>query len=388
MSPSSKASSLTKRRRVFAGVVVCVVVLAMGALLVWLERQRDELSAGSCDQQARPVSRVPQASPTEELGTPSLADVLAVLETQEFDPWQGERAIQWLDQRRRNSQPLPLDDLLSLIQKFEQALPSALPADYQQHLFNSFCNLVRGSMAHSLADEETENSQASGEALAKRLTNQRFIVLLRHVASTGNFDVTVREASAKLTKSRNSADADAVLQLYALQHLWLLWRGERLSAPYVEADQGELVKTIAEELASTADHPAAGTALEFLAEWSSRDQATDQASRQALMELALERAADSTLPVDLRISALQSAGESALPLARQLAADSTQPTLLRKASLYRVGQSGSKEDLALLDQCASESSRLAQAANPAAQSIRRQIEYPNAPEPVLYQVVR
>ena len=63
----------------------------------------------------------------------------------------------------------------------------------------------------------------------------------------------------------------------------------------------------------------------------------------------------------------------ALAAAREIAVNAEESTTLRKACLYLIGELGSAGDRDLLNRCAMESIRMAQAANPALEALLSRI---------------
>ncbi|MCH7227575.1 hypothetical protein [Haloferula sp. A504] len=166
---------------------------------------------------------------------------------------------------------------------------------------------------------------------------------------------------------------ERTMRLYALQHLGLQRLGGQL------ADElGDQVEADLRQLAAATDGEVAGTAVALLTQWDGEDAP----ARGGSIERALEIAEDSGRPIDVRVTALHAAGASALPLARRLSTDQGQPIPVRKAAIACIGHHGTGADCAELEELSGESSRLAQAADPALRSIRHRISNPDAPEPV------
>ncbi len=264
---------------------------------------------------------------------PSLATVRHVVATGGCPPTR-EAAIAWLDQQSRHRRPLAADAESFLLDMLRDGRGHpGWPPGYHRHLFNSACNALRVRPGDG------------GESLARIL------------------------------HSHASSHPDRVLRLYALQHLDSLRKsGHLVGVP------AEEIRATLESLAAEPDGDVAGTAILLLTEW---DGAAGNAP-PAILELAAHTAADRTRPVDVRVSAIHSAGPAALDAARAIAADPTEPVLLRKAAIARIGRHGGEGDLPALESLRGESSRLAQAAEPALGNLRQRLREPAAPAPVPY----
>jgi hypothetical protein len=183
------------------------------------------------------------------------------------------------------------------------------------------------------------------------------------------------EASQPLTRllaGLAEKDPDPILRLYALQHIGTQRANGRLSGP-LALEIHELLR----RLLGT-DPATSGTVIDLLATWDGEGNSSDPASRARAAAMAEDRA----LATDVRITALHTAGPESLAPARRLAVDTTQPVLLRKAAIACIGRHGTESDFADLKKLSSESSRLAQAAEPALSTIRHRISNPGAPEPI------
>jgi hypothetical protein len=101
-----------------------------------------------------------------------------------------------------------------------------------------------------------------------------------------------------------------------------------------------------------------------------------------LVSLALKVAEDPACGVDVRVTALQTGGEQALPVARRLANDKTQPISLRKVAIGCIGQYGGDADKPQLESVQGENFRLAQAAEPALRAIARRSSNPPSSQPI------
>lgn len=245
-----------------------------------------------------------------------------------------ETAIAWLDQQARERAALSdeVETTLLTLLRDSHGHPDWSPG-YHQHIFNSACNALR------------VRPSDSGEALARIL----------HSHATTN--------------------PDRILRLYALQHIDSLRKSGHLSSPFAEEIHATLLS-----LAASPESDLAGSAIHLLAGWDG--PAAD--APPAILELAAHTTADRSRPVDIRVSAIHSAGPAALDAARLIAADPTEPVLLRKAAIARIGHDGTADDLAALESLTTESARLAQAAAPALESLQLRLRNPNAPPPIPY----
>lgn len=165
------------------------------------------------------------------------------------------------------------------------------------------------------------------------------------------------------------------MRLYALQHIEL------------QRGAGSLTGTLAEEirkdlhgLAKKSDSQTAGTALTLLINWEGSEAPADP----ELIKLAMELAADSDRPVDIRVTAIHAAGEHALTGARALAVDKSQPILVRKASIAIMGRFGNVDDVAKLESMNREHFRITQATRPALQLIRKRLSNDKISMPVRF----
>ena len=165
-------------------------------------------------------------------------------------------------------------------------------------------------------------------------------------------------------------DPEKTMRLYALQHLEVQRTNARLTG--AQADE---VRTMFLQVAAAPDGQEAGLALRFLADW---DGAGSPINPDVISQ-AMKLAADTSRPVDVRVTALHASGSFALDLARRLAADADQPVLLRKAAIALIGTHGGESDMDDLKKLATESSRLAQAAAPATQAIQNRLSHPDSP---------
>lgn len=206
------------------------------------------------------------------------------------------------------------------------------PSGYRQHLFNSAFNALH--ICHV------------GEAFTRQLL---------HLALN---------------------DADRTMRLYAIQHLSVQRRVGQLSGALAEE-----IRSTLETLARQPGAEVSGGVLLLLTSW---DSPADGENDFTIQQLALATAADRARPVDIRVTAIHAAGSTSLPLARTLATDASSPVLLRKAAIAGIGRYGSKEDLVMLADLQAESSRIAQAANPARIAIQARFSNSSASAPVPY----
>ncbi len=239
-------------------------------------------------------------------------------------------AIEWLDSLAREGGELPPGERQRLEEALAAGFPAGMGEGLRAHLFNSACNALAASSPPSAG----------------------YLALLERQVRAGPH----------------------VLRLYALQHL-----GHRY--PSCGPRERDRIRALVDSiLAERPVPPVAGLAVSLAARWRGAG-----ASRpaDAVLRAALILAADSGQPPDIRVTALHTAGASpdALPTARSLAADPGQPVILRKAALRLVGRHGALPDMELLRDCAAESPRLAQSANPAADELSARLK--GVPRPVL-----
>ena len=183
------------------------------------------------------------------------------------------------------------------------------------------------------------------------------------------------EASQPLTRllaGLAEKDPDPILRLYALQHIGTQRANGRLSGP-LALEIHELLR----RLLGT-DPATSGTVIDLLATWDGEGNSSDPASRARAAAMAEDR----SLATDVRITALHTAGPESLAPARRLAVDTSEPVLLRKAAIACIGRHGGEADFADLKKLSGESSRLAQAADPALTAIQQRLSHPHAPEPI------
>jgi len=242
------------------------------------------------------------------------------------DPRTREMAIVWLDQQALLELPPSIELEIWLLDMLEANGNPGWDAEYRLWLFNSAFNVLHFGR------------------------NQ--------------------EAFTRLLQKLALHDEVRTMRLYALQHIGIQRERYNLDGPLAEG-----IHSMLGEMAVASDSSVAGSAIRLLAEWDGRDAASPQ-----VLDTAVQIAADSTRPVDVRVTALHAADSQGLSLARQLAVDGTQPVILRKAAIACIGSHGGSEDFPDLEKLSGESSRIAQAARPALQSIRDRLANPDAPE--------
>lgn len=311
-----------RRRVLLASVLVSAIALVV---LVW--------KSGTPRQSApSPAADLSPGVPHEpDLSLATLRQVVA----SGGCPLTREAAIAWLDRHARQRSPLPAEAQTALLELLRDGRGhSDWTSGYRQHLFNSACNALRANP-----------SGESAEALADIL----------HAHATGH--------------------PDRVLRLYALQHIDSLRKSGRLEGPLA----AEIHATL-QHIAASPESNIAGTAIHLLAGW---DGPANDAP-PAVLELAAHTAADRSRPVDVRVSAIHTAGPAALETARSIAADTTEPVILRKAAIGLIGHGGTSADLDTLRSLRAESSRIAQAADPAIHHLQSRLLNPAKPAPVPY----
>lgn len=155
-------------------------------------------------------------------------------------------------------------------------------------------------------------------------------------------------------------DPEKTMRLYALQHIELQRATGNLTGPLAMEIRNTLYV-----LANEREGQTAGTALIALVDW----EGPETPAHPELIELALTLATDSTMPIDIRVTAIHAVEEHTLEIARTLAVDTTQPLLVRKASIACIGRYGSQADTPKLENLRDENSHIAQAAKPALHAI-------------------
>ena len=248
-------------------------------------------------------------------------------------PLAREAAVAWLDRQARERLVLETEAETMLLDTLRQGGHPAWTSGYSQHLFNSACNALR------------IRPSDGGAALTR--------ILQSHAAS----------------------HPDRVLRLYSLQHIDSMRKSGHLPDALVAETRAML-----HSLAIAPDNDVAGTALKILGEWDGPSSATSSAT----VELAAQIATDRSRPVDVRVCAIHSAGPASLDPSRIIASDASEPIQLRKAAIARIGRHGDQSDLPSLRSLRGESARLAQAADPALQSLTRRLDSPRDSAPMPY----
>ena len=306
--------------RTILTATVGFVALAPLAGLLWLSR-----STPSVTEVPHPLAPVPAPMSDDPFDR-----MIAVL-TRRTPLQETAAAIEFLDTTTRLGVPLSAERKSALIAALERGTPSGMATGTWAHLFNSACNVL---------------------ATGGTSPDPRFIDLLERLAAR---------------------DSRHEIRLYALQHL-----GCRYGA--CDADSQERIRTLVSNILTERPvSPVAGTALVLARRW---EPANPTVRASSVLETARAVAADAALPVDVRVTALHTAGEDAavLETARALAADAAQPAILRKSALYLIGRHGTAGDLPLLRRCSREGPRLAQAGDPAAKALQARLD--GVPQPV------
>lgn len=240
-----------------------------------------------------------------------------------------EAAVAWLDRTMRQGRQLDAEKESYLLHMLEQGGNRSWSTGYRESLFNSAFNVLR-------------------------LSNdiQPFACILQKLAV---------------------CDPDKILRLYALQHIRLLRTDGRLIGPLAAE-----IQTTLEGFADSHGDEVSGLALATLIDW----DAPNSAAHGDLLKQAVAMAADPSRPLEIRITAIHAAGSAGLELDRTLAHDIKQPVMLRKAAIARIGHHGDAEDVSSLEALCKQSSRIAQAAEPALKALRARLANPSAPAPV------
>jgi hypothetical protein len=165
-------------------------------------------------------------------------------------------------------------------------------------------------------------------------------------------------------------DEVRTIRIYAIQHLGIQRMNGRLSG--ILADE---VRESLQEMSKLRDGGVAGMAVARLAEWNDPENMMDS----EVLTQAIAIASDPSQPVDARVTALHAAGADALALSRELAKSTNEPVILRKSAIACIGNHGDAEDVAKLEILGRESSRIAQASQPALRKIRDRLTHPNPP---------
>lgn len=321
-----RASSTDKRKsQRRAWVAAGLVLIGAAGLMLWLGSGRPAEEAGKTGGLVQRDAET--ARPSESFQT--LCHVLA----SGGGPLTRETAVAWLDRITREHRPLPAEAEAPLLGMLASDGHPDWSAGYRQQIFNSACNALRA------------DSGTCGESFVR--------ILLAHA----------------------TAHPDRVLRLYALQHIDLLRRDGELEGALAD----EIHRSL-QVLAADPESDVAGTAILLLAGW----EGHSAEASPAVLELAVATAGDASRPVDIRVSALHSAGPAVLDTARAIAVNTAEPVILRKAAIARIGRHGGATDLPVLADLRAESTRLAQAADPAIEALRKRLRNPAAPAPIPY----
>jgi hypothetical protein len=238
-------------------------------------------------------------------------------------------AIEWLDHHSRTLVPPGPSETSAILAMVTQGGHPAWDAGYRQHLFNSAFNAL--------------HLTGSAETLTRALHH-----LVIH-------------------------DTDRVMRLYALQHL----NAQRHIGHLPDGPLADEIHAMLQEIARSSEEECSGYAIQVLVTWQGGTTIDP-----SLQQLALATAADASRPVDVRVTAIHAAGPASLPLARTLATQAAEHVLLRKAAIALIGAHGTDEDFPSLETLRRESSRLAQAAEPALLAIRGRLANPDSPAPL------
>lgn len=308
--------TLSSRKR----LLIALGLVSLAGLAVWLRRSEDApLLLHSVRDADGPGLIANDLEPSFELARHTVDTG--------GDERSRQLAIEWLDTRAREGQPLSYDQATWLLDTLGAGGHPTWESGYRQWFYNSAFNALHQS-------EEPQ--------LLTRLL-------------------------AQLAEK----DPDRTVRLYALQHIGTQRLAGRLSG--VAAIE---IHALLQKLLDT-DPAIGGTVIELLTGWEGERAPNDPAACQR----AVAMVEDTTLGIDVRITAIHAAGSEALPAARRLSTAPDQPVLLRKAAIACIGRHGSEVDTATLKKLSQESSRLAQAADPALAAIRHRLSPPNAQEP-------
>jgi len=230
-----------------------------------------------------------------------------------------EDAIGVLDAVTRVGKGLADAQRQTLLAALEHGAPAGMAEGSWFHIFNSACNAL---------------------AVAQPAGDETLLGLLERVALT---------------------DKRLVMRLYALQHI-----GSHYSS--ASPASRKRLRSLVQHLLADPSSKTAGTALVLWRRW----EKTAGPGEMSSLDLSRAIAADAGRPVDVRVAALHAIGDDpgVLDMARAIAPDRTQPAILRKAALNLIGRHGEERDLDVLRECSRESSRLAQAGEPAARSLK------------------
>ncbi len=241
-------------------------------------------------------------------------------------------ALAWLDRYTQENKTMPEEHVTKLLEMMRDGRNPKWESGYRQHIFNSTFNAL-------------------------------------HLCAVG-------EPFTRILQDLTLHDADPVIRLYAMQHL-----GMQRSIGHLTGELADEIHSLMETLAKKSGEEVSGTAIQVLASWDGADNAENDPSTR---QIALATASDSNRPVDIRVTAIHAAGSSVLPLARDLARNPSESVMLRKAAISQIGQHGDMQDVITLNTLAGESSRLAQAAEPALAEIRKRLSGKITAEPIPY----
>lgn len=301
-----------RRARLCLAIGTGVVALALAAWRIALPGGPPATPA------AQPLARAAPAVKPAGDGFDQVLEVLARGGT----TLERERAICFLDTISRVGKGLAEGQRAALIAALEHGTPAGMAEGSWFHLFNSACNAL---------------------AVAQPAGDETLLGLLEHVAL---------------------ADPRLIMRLYALQHI-----GRHYAAASPTTRQR--LRTLVRRLLDDPSSQTAGTALVLWSGW----EKTAGPGDMSFLDLSRSIATDAGRPVDVRVTALHAIGgdPGVLDVARAIAPDRRQPAILRKAALNLIGRHGEERDLDLLRLCSRESSRLAQAGEPAAHALESRL---------------
>jgi len=307
-----------------------VPALGVVAWLAWHARDPGTTTADSTNPQITTAVPSPSVAQTIDLTEPAVAfsTFQHVLDTGGCEITRPV-AIEWLDRHASTLAPPDSSEEDAIFAMITQGGHPTWNASYRQHIFNSAFNAL--------------HLTTSAEALTRAL---------HHLAVH---------------------DADRIMRLYALQHL----NAQRRIGHLPDGRLSDEVHSTLFKIAHAKEEQCSGYAIQVLVSWHGGED-----SDPSLQQLALATAADTARPVDIRVTAIHAAGSASLPLARTLATQSDEHVMLRKAAIARIGEHGTEADFPSLETLRRESSRLAQAAEPALLAIRHRLANPNAPAPL------
>jgi hypothetical protein len=309
-------------------VPVCLALLALGVSLFFLQRYKQENPANT----APSSSHSPNPAPRPHYGIdltdpqPSYA-LLRYVADAGGNANARSQAIVWLDDQARSRKPLLSEEESWLLSMIQSGGHKDWDIEYKLWLFNSACNAL-----HFSKDPAP-------------LTRLLFDLAQHHPHRT--------------------------MRLYAMQHIQ-----SQLMAGRLDMSLAAQIHDFLHQQILLADSELAGTALVILVEWHNNHNQTlghVLTKQNDIPARAAQIAADSSRPVDVRVTALQAAGAHATDIARIIAPDAAQPVLVRKAAIAIIGTHGGENDLFVLKKLASENARLAQAAEPAQTNILQRL---------------